>query len=65
MNKPRKNGQEKTTSYGRMKEATIGGFSMPNKYRHIKSFEKERIEYLEQGHTLQEAGDKFGFTYKF
>lgn len=37
---------------------------MPNKYRHIKSFEKERIEYLEQGHTLQEAGDKFGFTYK-
>ena len=22
------------------------------------------IEYLEQGHTLRETGDKFGFTYK-
>lgn len=37
---------------------------MPQKYRHIKSFEKELIEYLEQGHTLRETGEKFGFTYK-
>ena len=37
---------------------------MPQKYRHIKGFEKELIEYLEQGHTLRETGDKFGFTYK-
>lgn len=27
-------------------------------------FEKELIEYLEQGHTLRETGDTFGFTYK-
>lgn len=25
---------------------------------------KEIIENLEQGHTLRETGDKFGFTYK-
>ena len=37
---------------------------MQRKYRHIKDFEKELIEYLEQGHTLRETGDKFGFTYK-
>lgn len=47
-----------------MKETTIGGFVMQRKYRHIKDFEKELIEYLEQGHTLRETGDKFGFTYK-
>lgn len=47
-----------------MKETTIGGFNMSRKYRHIKDFEKELIEYLEQGHTLRETGDKFGFTYK-
>ena len=37
---------------------------MPQKYRHIKRFEKELIEYLEKGHTLREAGEKYGFTYK-
>lgn len=47
-----------------MKGTTIGGFDMSRKYRHIKDFEKELIEYLEQGHTLRETGDKFGFTYK-
>lgn len=47
-----------------MKETTKGGFVMQRKYRHIKDFEKELIEYLEQGHTLRETGDKFGFTYK-
>lgn len=47
-----------------MKETTIGGFAMPQKYRHIKRFEKELIEYLEKGHTLRETGEKFGFTYK-
>lgn len=47
-----------------MKETTIGGFAMPQKYRHIKGFEKELIEYLEKGHTLRETGEKFGFTYK-
>ena len=40
------------------------GFVMPQKYRHIKGFEKELIEYLEQGHTLRETREKFGFTYK-
>lgn len=37
---------------------------MSQKYRHIKCFEKELIEYLEQGHSLRETGEKFGFTYK-
>ena len=37
---------------------------MPQKYRHIKRLEKELIEYLEKGHTLREAGEKYGFTYK-
>ncbi len=30
----------------------------------MKEFEKELIEYFEQGHTLRETGEKFGFTYK-
>ena len=47
-----------------MKETTIGGFVMPRKYRHIKDYEKELIEYIQQGHTLRETGDKFGFAYK-
>ena len=37
---------------------------MQRKYRHIKDFEKELIEYIEQGHTLRETGEKYGFTYK-
>lgn len=37
---------------------------MPQKYRHIKDFEKELIEYYEQGHTLRETGEKFGFTHQ-
>lgn len=34
----------------------MGGFVMPRKYRHIKDYEKELIEYIEQGHTLREIG---------
>ena len=26
--------------------------------------EKELLEYLNQGHTLRETGEKYGFTYK-
>lgn len=37
---------------------------MQRKYTHIKYFEKELIEYLKQGHTLRETGEKYGFTYK-
>ena len=37
---------------------------MQRKYTYIKDFEKELIEYIEQGHTLREAGEKYGFTYK-
>ena len=37
---------------------------MAHKYRSMKGFEKELIEYLEKGHTLRETGDKYGFTYK-
>ena len=42
----------------------MGGFVMPRKYRHIKDYEKELIEYIEKGHTLRETGEKFGFEYK-
>ena len=42
----------------------MGGFVMPRKYRHIKDYEKELIEYIQQGHTLRETGEKFGFAYK-
>ena len=55
---------KKTASHGRIKETTIGGFVMQRKYRHIKSFEKELIEYIEQGHTLRETVEKYGFTHK-
>ena len=37
---------------------------MQRKYRNIKEFEKELIEYIEQGHSLRETGEKYGFTYK-
>lgn len=37
---------------------------MSRKYRNIKDFEKELIEYIEHGHTLRETGEKYGFTYK-
>lgn len=42
----------------------MGGFVMARKYRHIKDYEKELIEYIEQGHTLRETGEKFGFEYQ-
>ena len=47
-----------------MKETTVGGILMSKKYRHIKEYEKELIEYINQGHTLRETGEKFGFTYQ-
>ena len=28
---------------------------MPRKYRYLKDYEKELIEYIEQGHTLRET----------
>lgn len=37
---------------------------MQRKYRYMKDFEKELIEYINQGHTLRETGEKYGFTYK-
>lgn len=37
---------------------------MPQIYRHIKNFEKELIEYLNQGHTLWETEENFGFSYQ-
>lgn len=35
---------------------------MPRSYRHIREYEKEIIELIEQGHTLRETGEKLGFT---
>ena len=37
---------------------------MPREYRHIQQYEKEIIEQWEQGKTLREIADKFGFTKK-
>ena len=37
---------------------------MQGKYTNIKDFEKELLDYLNQGHTLRETGEKYGFTYK-
>ena len=35
---------------------------MPREYRHIQQYEKEIIELWEQGKTLREIADMFGFT---
>ena len=37
---------------------------MPRSYRHIKEYEKEILELKEQGYTLREIGEKYGFTYE-
>lgn len=55
---------KKSTSYGRMKETTIGGIFMPREYRHIQKYEKEILELREQGLTLKEIGETLGFTHK-
>ncbi len=31
---------------------------MSRKYRHLKEYEKELIEHINQGHTLRETGEK-------
>ena len=35
---------------------------MPREYRHIKQYEKEIIKLWEQGVTLREIAERFGFT---
>ncbi len=35
---------------------------MPREYRHIKQYEKEIIELWEQGISLREIAERFGFT---
>ena len=37
---------------------------MSREYRHIEMYEKEIIELWEQGKTLREIGEQFGFTHK-
>ena len=37
---------------------------MPREYRHIGQYEKEIIEHWEQGKTLREIAEMFGFTKK-
>lgn len=36
---------------------------MARSYRHISEYEKEILELKEQGYTLREIGNKYGFTY--
>ena len=43
-----------------MKERTIGGFTMPREYRHIKQYEKEIVELREAGFTYREIGEQLG-----
>lgn len=63
MHRTSKNGQwKKTTSYGRIKGATIGGIFMPREYRHIQQYETELLKLKEKGLTYREIGEKFGFT---
>ena len=35
---------------------------MPREYRHIQEYEKEILELKEQGMTLREIGERFGFS---
>ena len=35
---------------------------MPRCYRHIKEYENEIFELKDQGYTLKEIGERFGFT---
>ena len=51
----------KKTSYGRIKETTIGGFFMPREYRHIKQYEKEILQLKSEGLTYQQIGERLGF----
>ena len=37
---------------------------MPREYRHIQQYENEIIELWNDGQSLREIGEKFGFTYK-
>lgn len=39
---------EKATSYGKIKETTIGGLVMSRSYRHINNYEKETLETRQQ-----------------
>ena len=37
---------------------------MPRDYRHIQQYENEIINLWNEGKSLREIGEKFGFTYK-
>ena len=37
---------------------------MPREYRHMEEYEEEIIRLYEEGRTLREIGEKFGFSYK-
>jgi len=54
----------KKTSYGRIKETTVGGFVMPRSYRKMEEYEEEILRLREEGKTKREICEKFGFTMK-
>ena len=37
---------------------------MPREYRHIEEYEKEIIRLWEEGKTLREISEQFGFSYE-
>lgn len=43
------------TSYGRIKETTIGGIFMLRSYGHIKEYEKEKLELRERTTAIRSA----------
>ena len=54
----------KKTSYGRIKQTTMGGFFMPRSYRRMKDYELEILELKAEGKTNREICEKFGFEMK-
>lgn len=54
----------KKTSYGRMKETTVGGFVMARSYRKMEEYEEEILRLRKEGKTKREICEKFGFTMK-
>ena len=54
----------KKTSYGRIKETTVGGFVMPRSYRKMEEYEEEILRLKSEGKTNREISEKFGFNMK-
>jgi DNA-binding NarL/FixJ family response regulator len=52
----------KKTSYGRIKETTVGGYVMSRIYRKMEEYEEEILRLRSEGKTNREISDTFGFN---